>query len=94
MINTSSPQPKSPLTPLYKGGEGEGEKAAIIAEIRAIYRDHRYQAEQVNLEKYSEAQLVVHLRKLKAGAYEWMKGKPKRTAGGDACATCPPVVAV
>jgi hypothetical protein len=23
-----SPQPKSPLTPLYKGGEGEGEKEA------------------------------------------------------------------
>jgi hypothetical protein len=76
MRNSSSPQPKSPLTPLYKGGEGEGVKA-IIAEIEAIYRDHNYQPRGKALGDYSEAQLAGHLEKLQAGACEWMKGKAK-----------------
>jgi hypothetical protein len=63
-----------------------------MAEIEAFYREHHYQAEQVKLEKYSEAQLVVHLRKLKAGAYEWMKGKAK--TGGVQAGTPAPLTPV
>ena len=52
-------------------------KAQLIAEIEAIYRDHNYRPRGKPLSDYHEVTLALHLERLQAGAYEWMKGKGK-----------------
>lgn len=72
MINSPSDQPGG-----GRDARPTGEAAAIIAEIRAIYRDHHHQPRGRSLEEFSAAQLTAHLAQLQAGAYPWMRARPR-----------------
>ena len=54
------------------GGEDE-EKAGVIAEIEAIYRDYGYRNSGPPLEFYATFVLKKHLQRLRDGEYTYLK---------------------